>query len=113
MEVLDLSSGERHRHRCGVRPYRNTVDRLARRLSVEGMSAVVPAKRGPKGPSKVTPQVLDVIAKEGSGVSANRLAHLVHSRTGVTLSPSYVSNVETILASRGSGSCVPSSQPTS
>lgn len=37
--------------------HRNTVGRLAQRLAAGGMAAVAPAKRGPKGPHKVTPAV--------------------------------------------------------
>lgn len=37
--------------------HRNTVARLARQLAVQGLGGVVAAKRGPKGPHKVTGEV--------------------------------------------------------
>ncbi len=70
--------------------HRNTVARLAGRLEREGMAAVVPAKRGPKGPHKVTPAVLAVIAEAGDGIAPARLVRLVACRTGVVLSVSHV-----------------------
>jgi hypothetical protein len=73
--------------------HRNTVARLAGRLSTEGMAAVVPAKRGPRGPSKVTPAVLEVIANEGGGLSAAALARRIAQRTGVALSVSHVARL--------------------
>ena len=75
------------------RCHRNTVARLAGRLSAGGMSAVVPTKRGPKGPSKVTPAVLEVIANQGEGRSAAALARLIAQRTGVRLSVSHVARL--------------------
>ena len=70
--------------------HRNTVARLAGRLANEGMAAVVPAKRGPKGPSKVTPAVVAVIAAEAARLGGRRLVDAVAARTGVRLSVSYV-----------------------
>ncbi len=69
--------------------HRNTVARLAGRLAHEGLSAVVPAKRGPKGPHKVTPEVQRVIEGEGVGLGATALVRLVSERTGVVLSTSH------------------------
>ncbi len=43
--------------------HRNTVARLSDRLEWGGMAAVVPAMRGPKGPSKVTDEIRRVIFK--------------------------------------------------
>jgi hypothetical protein len=70
--------------------HRNTVGRLARRLATDGLAAVVPAKRGPKGRHKVTADVLKVIEVESRQMSAAALAHLVAERTGVVLSVSHV-----------------------
>jgi hypothetical protein len=70
--------------------HRNTVGRLARRLAVEGMSAVVPAKRGPKAPHKVTGEVLEVIEAESRRMSVPALVRQVADRTGVRLSVSHV-----------------------
>lgn len=69
--------------------HRNTVARLAGRLAHEGLSAVVPAKRGPKGPHKVTPEVQRVIGGEGAGLGPTALVRLVTERTGVVLSTSH------------------------
>lgn len=69
--------------------HRNTVARLARRLADEGLAAVVPAKRGPKGPNKVTPEVQRVIEEEGAGLGPTALVRLVGERTGVVLSRSH------------------------
>jgi hypothetical protein len=69
--------------------HRNTVARLAGRLAHDGLSAVVPAKRGPKGPHKVTPEVQRVIDGEGAGLGPTALVRLVAQRTGVVLSASH------------------------
>jgi hypothetical protein len=69
--------------------HRNTVARLAGRLAHDGLSAVVPAKRGPKGPHKVTPEVRRVIDEEGAGLGPTALVRLVAERTGVVLSTSH------------------------
>jgi transposase len=70
--------------------HRNTVGRLVARFEREGLAAVVPAKRGPKGPSKLTPEVIGVIAAHASQLPGWRLRDLVAERTGVSLSLSYV-----------------------
>jgi len=66
--------------------HRNTVARLNERLETGGMAAVVPAKRGPKGPHKATDEVRRVI-QENSGLSVRRLSRVVLDETGVGLSP--------------------------
>lgn len=65
--------------------HRNTVARLSDRLERGGMAAVVPAKPGPKGPHKVTPEVRRVIF-ENSGLGHEAVRRLVAERTGVQLS---------------------------
>jgi hypothetical protein len=69
--------------------HRNTVARLAGNFAHDGLSALVPAKRGPKGPHKVTPEVRRVIADEGAGLGPTALVQLVAERTGVVLSTSH------------------------
>ena len=69
--------------------HRNTVARLAGRLAHDGLSAVMPAKRGPKGPHKVTPEVRRVIEEEGAGLGPTALVRLVAERTSVVLSTSH------------------------
>jgi len=73
--------------------HRNTVVRLAGRLASGGMAAVVPAKRGPKGPHKVTPAVQAVIEQEGAGLGATTVRRLVQERTGVQLSLGHVARL--------------------
>jgi transposase len=70
--------------------HRNTVGRLAGKLQTEGMAAVVPAKRGPKGPHKVTREVLQLIADEGAGLGSTAVVRLVKERTGVLLSDTHI-----------------------
>jgi transposase len=69
--------------------HRNTVARLAARLEQAGLAGVVPAKRGPKGPSKVNAKVRAIIAHNG-GLSSAELVRLVRERTGRALSPGHV-----------------------
>ncbi len=65
--------------------HRNTVARLSSRYQEGGMRAVVPAKRGPRGPHKVTPAVIEVV-RENRGLEILQLRRLVAERTGVQLS---------------------------
>ena len=69
--------------------HRNTVARLVARLEQEGLSGVVPAKRGPKGPSKVTDAVRQVIAAS-PGMGPAALTRRITERTGVVLTPGHV-----------------------
>jgi hypothetical protein len=65
--------------------HRNRVGRLVGRSTRQGLAAVIPAKRGPKGPSKVTPQVMAAIESVPElGHAAT--ARVVAERTGVSLS---------------------------
>ncbi|MCA1700702.1 MAG: hypothetical protein LC790_18075, partial [Actinobacteria bacterium] len=69
--------------------HRNTVGRLARRFESDGMAAVVPAKRGPKGPSKVTGEVIAVVTEHAT-LPGRQLRELIAQETGVRLSLPYV-----------------------
>ena len=80
--------------------HRNTVGRLAARFFSDGMAAVVPAKRGPKGPSKATPEVLAVIAEHAETMSGWQLVAVVAERTGVKLSLSYVQHLASLRRGR-------------
>ncbi|EQD37079.1 hypothetical protein B2A_11884, partial [mine drainage metagenome] len=71
---------------------RNTVMRLERRMERGGMAAVVPAKRGPKGPHKVTPAVLAVVAAN-SEQGRYQITKLIAEQTGVQLHPNHVSRL--------------------
>jgi hypothetical protein len=73
--------------------HRNTVGRLAGLVTEGGLSAVVPAKRGPKGPHKVTPEIRGVIEGEGAGLGPGALCRLVYERTGVVLSRSHAARL--------------------
>lgn len=72
--------------------HRNTVGRLARRFESQGLAAVVPAKRGPKGPSKVTPEVLAIIDAHAD-LPRKELRQRIEKQTGVCLSLPYVSEL--------------------
>ena len=64
--------------------HRNTVARLEQRLEQAGMAGVVPAKRGPKGPHKVTPAVWEVVSGL-SHLSRAEVTRAIEERTGVWL----------------------------
>ena len=70
--------------------HRNTIGRLEQRLEQLGMAGVVPAKPGPKGPHKATPDVLAVMT-ELAHLGGVRVARAIEQRTGVSLTPNYVS----------------------
>lgn len=65
------------------------MGRLVSRFERNGMAAVVPAKRGPKGPSKVTPEVTEIIAANAH-LPRRELRQRIESETGVSLSLPYV-----------------------
>jgi transposase len=74
---------------AGFGVHRNTVGRLVSRFERNGLAAVVPAKRGPKGPSKVTPEVAEVIAANAH-LRGRELRERIADATGVWLSLPYV-----------------------
>jgi hypothetical protein len=74
---------------AGFGIHRNTVGRLVSRFEYNGMAAVVPAKRGPKGPSKVTPEVAEIIAANAD-LPRRELRTRIAGATGVSLSLPYV-----------------------
>jgi transposase len=86
--------------------HRNTISRLNQRLQRGGMPAVLPAKRGPKGPHKVTPAVWQVI-EESAELGCVALAAKIQERTGVGLSAAHVSRLQKQLRARPS----PTQQP--
>jgi len=69
--------------------HRNTVGRLKTRLAHGGMAEVVPAKRGPRGPHKATPAVLEVV-QELSDLGRVQVTRAIAQRTGVRLHVRYV-----------------------
>jgi len=72
--------------------HRNTVARLERRLQEGGMAGVVPAKRGPKAPHKVTPAVMEVV-RELSPRGSLQVTRAIERRTGIRLNRTYVSSL--------------------
>jgi transposase len=74
---------------AGFGIHRNTVGRLVSRFERNGMAAVVPAKRGPKAPSKVTPEVMEIIAA-CADLPRRALRDRIAEATGVSLSLPYV-----------------------
>ena len=69
--------------------HRNTVTRVRQRLERDGLAGILPAKAGPKGPSKVTPRVRALVF-EHTGLGSSELRDLVRQRTGVVLSTGYL-----------------------
>ena len=84
--VSDVDLGEAF----GV--HRNTVGRLEQRLERGGMAGVVPAKPGPKGPHKVTPEVREVI-KTHSHLGCVQLTRVIEQDTRVRLNVKHVSRL--------------------
>jgi len=74
---------------AGFGIHRNTVGRLVARFEQNGLAAVVPAKRGPKGPSKVTPEIRELIAAHADSPGRD-LRERIGKQTGVWLSLAYV-----------------------
>lgn len=72
--------------------HRNTVGRLEQRLEGAGMAGVVPAKPGPKGPHKVTPEVQEVI-KAHCHFGRVELTREIARRTGVKLDSKHVARL--------------------
>ena len=72
--------------------HRNRVGHLAGALTRDGMAAVVPSKRGPKGPSKVTADVLRVI-DEHPDLGPSKMTDAVAEHAGVKLSVAHVARL--------------------
>ena len=77
---------------AGFGVHRNTVGRIVRRFECDGMAAVVPAKRGPKSPFKVTPEVTSIIA-DNADLPRKVLRDKIIDSTGVVLSLPYLSQL--------------------
>jgi transposase len=71
--------------------HRSTIGRLVDRVEQDGTAGLVQSKPGPKGPHKVTAEVLAVL-DEGmaAGLGCVRLRRLVEERTGISLSTGHV-----------------------
>jgi hypothetical protein len=77
---------------AGFGVHRNTVGRMVGRFERDGMAAVVPSKRGPKGPFKVTPEVIAIVAAS-PGLPRKVLRDRIVEQTGVSLSLPYLSQL--------------------
>jgi hypothetical protein len=69
--------------------HRNTMGRLLREVREGGMAAAVPARPGPKGPHKITPEVTQVIAANAD-LTLAELMVLVNERTGIEVSHTHM-----------------------
>jgi transposase len=74
---------------AGFGVHRNTVGRIVSRFERDGLAGVVRAKRGPKGPSKVTPKVMEIVAANAA-LSPRDLRERIRQDSGVELSVAYV-----------------------
>ena len=79
--------------------HRNTVARVQRRMEEGGIGAVVPTKRGPKGPHKVTAEIRDIVL-DNSKLSSAQVSQLVFEKSGVRVSPVYIRQLRKQAASR-------------
>jgi len=77
---------------AGFGVHRNTVGRIVRRFELGGMAAVVPAKRGPKSPFKVTRDINAIIAANAD-LPRKALRDKIVEATGVALSLPYLSQL--------------------
>jgi len=95
MVSLAESGLAKHRHLGrAFAVHENTVARSVRRAQMGGLGALIPAKRGPKGPSKVTPEVLSEIDRgRADGLRLVQIQQLVRESLGVEISRSYLSRV--------------------
>jgi len=71
--------------------HRSTIGRLIDRVEQDGTAGLIQSKPGPKGPHKVTPEVMAVLDEgAAAGLGCVRLGRLVEERTGVSLSTGHV-----------------------
>ncbi|MGC8474083.1 MAG: putative transposase [Candidatus Dormibacteria bacterium] len=95
--IVSLAESGLAKHRHLGRAFavhENTVARSVRRAQAGGMVALVPAKRGPKGPSKVSAEVLAEIDRgRAEGLRLVQIQQLVRESLGVEISRSYLSRV--------------------
>lgn len=69
--------------------HRNRIGRIEKRLEQGGISAVVPSKRGPKGPHKATPEVVAIIDGDRE-LGPSAMARRIEELTGIKLSVAHV-----------------------
>ena len=69
---------------------RPTCFRMSKAFDRNGLQGLIPAPRGPRGPHKITPQMLDFVVEYKSRhgrVGARRLVPLIEQRFGITVHP--------------------------
>ena len=69
---------------------RPTCFRMTKAFDRGGLQGLIPAPRGPRGPHKITPQVLEFVVEYKSRhgrVGARRLVPLIEERFGITVHP--------------------------
>ena len=69
---------------------RPTCFRMTKAFDRGGLQGLIPAPRGPRGPHKITPQMLDFVVEYKSRhgrVGARRLVPLIEQRFGITVHP--------------------------
>jgi len=95
MVSLAQSGLAKHRHLgAAFAVHENTVARSVRRAQAGGLGALVPTKRGPKGPSKVTDQVRAEIERaRAEGLRVVQVQRRVRESLGVEVSRSYMSRL--------------------
>lgn len=69
--------------------HRNTVAMYEEKLETVGLAGIVPAKRGPKGPHKVTPEMMRIIER-GLEWSATATVDRIFQMTGVKVTVDHV-----------------------
>ena len=69
---------------------RSTCFRMVKSFDMGGLQGLIPARRGPRGPHKITPEMLrfvdDYRSRQGR-VGARRLVPLIEAEFGVTVHP--------------------------
>ncbi len=69
---------------------RSTCFRMVKSFDMGGLQGLIPARRGPRGPHKITPEMLrfvdDYRSRHGR-VGARRLVPLIEAEFGVTVHP--------------------------
>ena len=69
---------------------RPTCFRMTKAFDRGGLQGLIPAPRGPRGPHKITPQMLEFVVEYKSRhgrVGARRLVPLIEQRFGITVHP--------------------------
>ncbi len=92
----------KHRHLAAAfAVHENTVARAVRRAESSGLAGLLPSKRGPKGPSKITPAVRREMERgRAAGLRITQIQKRVAERCGVELSRTHLAHVLKALPQR-------------